>query len=128
MQIIAHGVDLVSIDRIKRIWERHGQRFLERVYTRAELDYCLTGRETVTRLAGRFAAKEAVMKVLGTGWARGIEFVHIETLPNELGAPQTRLLSRAAERAVDLGVANILISISHTRELALASAIGIGRE
>ena len=127
MRIIGHGVDLVLIARVERVWQRHGQRFLDRTYTPAEQRYCLEGRLAATRLAGRFAAKEAVMKVLGTGWTRGVEFAHIETLPDAMGKPVVTLLDSTAAVAANLGIRSILISISHAGDYATASAIGIGQ-
>lgn len=125
MPIVAHGVDLVHCPRIARLWSAHGKRFLARVYTEPEQAYCLDFREPAARLGGRFAAKEAVMKVLGTGWRGGVEWTDIETLPDPLGKPLVTLRGRTAELARSLGIDQILLSISHSGEYALASAIGI---
>lgn len=124
-QIIAHGIDLVRIDRIGRVWRAHGQHFLNRIFTAAELDYCLNCKNAAERLAGRFAAKEAVMKVLGTGWRGEMRWTDIETLPDALGKPLVTLHGACARLAESHGVARILLSISHTREHALASAIAV---
>jgi len=126
MQIVAHGVDLVRCDRIERMWADHGDRFLDRVYTPAEREYCLNCKTPVQRLAGRFAAKEAVMKLVGTGWRGGIRWTDIETLPDPLGKPLVSLYGSAATLAQAIGVEQILLSISHTADSALASAIGLG--
>lgn len=126
MRIVAHGVDLAHCPRIQRIWNDHGERFLRRVYTQKEQAYCLDCKDPVVRLAGRFAAKEAVMKVLGTGWRGGVEWTDIETLPDPLGKPLVTLSGRTAELARTLGVSHVLLSISHSGEYALASAIGVG--
>lgn len=126
MRVIGHGIDLVLIARVERIWQRHGQRFLDRTYTAAEQAYCLDSRTPAIRLAGRFAAKEAVMKVLGTGWTNGVEFSFIETLPDKWGKPVVTLHGTTAEFARRQGVEAILMSISHAGEYAMASALGIG--
>jgi holo-[acyl-carrier protein] synthase len=126
MPIVAHGVDLVHCPRIARILKEHDERFLKRVYTDAERAYCLDCRDPVIRLAGRFAVKEAVMKLLGTGWRGGVEWTDIETLPDPLGKPLVTLHGPTAALAQTLGISQILISISHSGEYALASAIGIG--
>lgn len=125
MSPIAHGIDLVHCPRIARIWESHGERFLQRVYTAPEQAYCLACRTPVVRLSGRFAAKEAVMKMLGTGWRGGVEWTDIETLPDPLGKPLVALHGSTAELAQALGIAQVLLSISHAGEYALASAIGV---
>lgn len=122
---IAHGIDLVHCPRMARIWQEHGDRFLRRVYTAAEQAYCLDARDPVIRLSGRFAAKEAVMKMLGTGWRGGVEFTDIETLADPLGKPLVTLHGRTAELARVLGIEHVLLSISHSGDYALASAIGV---
>lgn len=125
MQIVAHGVDLVQCSRIGAIWKRHGEHFLNRVFTAAECAYCLDGRLAETRLAGRFAAKEAVLKALGTGWRGGIEWIDIETLPDPLGKPLVTLRGESLRLAQRLGITRVLISISHAGEYALASAVAV---
>ncbi len=125
MNVIAHGIDLVHCPRVERIWQDHGERFLDRVYTTAEREYCLDARDAVTRLAGRFAAKEAVMKVLGTGWRGGVEWTDIETLPDPLGKPLVKLSGATAELARSLNIERVLLSISHAGEYAMASALGV---
>jgi holo-[acyl-carrier protein] synthase len=127
MNIVAHGVDLVEIARIARMWSTHGERFAQRVYTPAERAYCLDCKDPGVRLAGRFAAKEAVMKLLGVGWAGGIEWTDIETLPDPLGRPVVALAGKSAQLAAALGIDCVLISITHTGGLAMASAIGVAR-
>ncbi len=126
MAFIAHGVDLVLCSRIGEIWDRHGDAFLNRIYTPAEQRYCLDCKTEVERLAGRWAVKEAVLKALGTGWRGGIEFVDIETLPDDLGKPHTTLHGKSAELARQLGISKMLVSISHAGEYALGSAVAVG--
>ena len=119
------GVDLVEITRIRSSIERHGEHFLRRVFTAAELELC---GERVESLAARFAAKEAVAKALGTGiWRAGIAWTDIETLRNPQGAPLLRLHGAAAARSADLGVQEWSISLSHDRTNAIAFVVGIGR-
>ena len=114
------GVDIVEIERIQRFVARYGEKFLRRVYTEAELELC---RNNVPELAVRFAGKEAVMKVLGTG-RRGVSWRDIEILSNERRAPLVHLHGRARARAEKLGIMEIAISLSHSRDYAIASAIG----
>lgn len=125
MSIAAQGIDLVHCPRIARVWQAHGERFLARVYTRRERAYCLDCKDPVIRLSGRLAAKEAVMKLLGTGWRGGVEWTDIETLADPLGRPLVTLHGKTAELARALGIDHILLSISHSGEYALASALGV---
>jgi holo-[acyl-carrier protein] synthase len=125
MNVVAHGIDLVHGPRIARVWQTHGQRFLSRVYTAQEKAYCLDCKEPLLRLAGRFAVKEAVMKLLGTGWRGGVEWTDIETLPDPLGKPLVTLHGVARKLAESLGITHVLVSISHAGEYALASALGM---
>ena len=119
------GVDIIEIARIQAVIDRWGQRFIERTYTRAELDYC---RNRVQELAVRFAGKEAVMKALGTG-RKGVSWRDIEILPDRRKAPIVFLHRRARRRARRLGIKGLAISLSHSRDYAIASAVGgTGRE
>jgi holo-[acyl-carrier protein] synthase len=127
MQIVSQGVDIVECARIERIWRRYDKTFLDRVYTPAEQEYCVRSKIPVIRLAGRFAAKEAVLKALGTGWRGGIEFRDIEMLPDPLGKPLVTLHRKTAELARTLGIDHILVSISHAGDYAIASAIALGK-
>lgn len=124
--IIGQGIDLVETARIERVWQRHGDAFLARIYTLAERDYCLKSKIAAQRLAGRWAAKEAVLKLLGTGWRGGIEFSDIEVLPDKLGRPLVTLHNRTVQLAESLGIRHVLVSISHAGDYAMASAIGVG--
>ena len=122
--ILGLGTDLVSVARIAAVHARQGRRFLDRVYTAAELDYCLAAREPAERLAARWAAKEACMKALGTGWAKGVTFTQIELLPGaDRGAPILILSGAARERAVALGATRWLCSVSHSDGLAIATVL-----
>jgi len=126
MNVLAHGVDMVDCARLRESIDRHGRRFLERVFTPAELAYCLGKKRETEHLAGRFAAKEAVLKVLGTGWRDGINWTDIEVLNAPSGQPHVRLSGRCREIADQRGLATILVSISHIATHAIASAVASG--
>ncbi len=118
------GVDAAEIHRIARAVERWGQRFLDRVYTPAEQSYC---GSRMQRLAGRFAAKEAISKVLGTG-VRYIRWREMEILPDPRGKPVVSLYGRAQTVAAALRLGEISVSITHTGDLALAFAMALGSD
>jgi len=125
MNVVAHGIDLCEVSRIRHIHEAHGSRFLERVFTPAEQSYCLNFRHPATRLAGRFAVKEAVLKALGTGWRGGLEWTDIETLSDPLGRPVLAVRGSCGQQAERLGIGRWLVSITHTGDQALASVLGL---
>ena len=120
MQDISVGVDIIEIDRISATLERFGERFLQRVYTDGEAAYC---RGRAPQLAARFAAKEAVMKALGTG-TRGVGWREVEVTRKRTGEPEVALHGRAAIRAEQLGIGRIAVSLSHSRKYAVASVVG----
>jgi holo-[acyl-carrier protein] synthase len=124
MNAIAHGIDLVECTRLQGVIDRHGERFLNRVFTPAELDYCDGRKRRIEHLSARFAAKEAVMKVLGTGWTNGIRWRDIEVSNDPAGRPEIHLTGRCNTIASQLGIDTVLISITHTADHAMASAIG----
>lgn len=127
MAIVGHGVDLVETSRIREMATEHGTRFLDRVFTPDEQAYArLAGRREGERLAARFAAKEAVLKALGTGWRNGIAWTDIEVKPEPSGQPIVRLSGKAAEIARDLGIRRWHLSLTHTDTHAMASAIASG--
>lgn len=121
--IIGMGVDLAEVERIKAAIERHGETFLKRVYTAAERAYCEGFRNKYERYAGRFAAKEAAMKALGTGWRRGVRWVDFEVVRELGGRPGIRLDGEARKIADGIGVKRIALSITHTEATALAQVI-----
>jgi holo-[acyl-carrier protein] synthase len=123
--IIGIGTDIVDIPRIRTMLERHGTHFTERCFTPHELQHAAQHRDVAVRLAGRWAAKEAVVKVLGTGFVQGITFHDIEIIALHTGQPTVKLDGRAAEIARNRGIQNILITISHAKEYATATAIGV---
>lgn len=120
----AIGVDAVELSRVQRVLDRHGERFLNRVYTPVEVAFC---RGRLPELAARFAAKEATMKALGTG-ARGLAWREIEILPNRRGKPMVFLHGKAAERGRAIGMQDIDVSLTHSRELAIAIVVGFSSE
>lgn len=127
-RVIAHGVDLVDVERIRRSLDEHGERFQSRCFTKAEADYCASARppRDAERFAARFAAKEAALKTLGTGWADGIAWTDVEVVLAPSGAPSIRLGGKAKEIAERLGIAELLVSLSHTPTHAMASVIAVG--
>ncbi len=123
--IIGHGIDIVATERIQHMLTEHGQRFLDRCFTASEQTYCAQSEKRyVEHLAGRFAVKEAILKVLGTGWRGGIQWIDMEILPNPLGQPLLQLTGEAAALAEQMGIRNWHISISHIETHATGSAIG----
>ena len=114
------GVDIIEIPRIKRVFEQYGDRFLRRIYTDREIAYC---RGRAPQLASRFAAKEATMKALGTG-VRGIRWQDIEVVRGRGQAPRIELHGTARARADRLGLTDIALSLSHSRDFAVASVVG----
>ncbi|HKW56009.1 MAG TPA: holo-ACP synthase [Candidatus Acidoferrum sp.] len=121
--IIGMGVDIAEVERIRAAIERHGETFLRRVYTTAEREYCEGFRNKYERYAGRFAAKEAAMKALGTGWRRGVRWVDFEVVREAMGRPTIRLDGEARKIADGIGVKRIALSITHTESQALAQVI-----
>jgi holo-[acyl-carrier protein] synthase len=121
--IVGLGVDIAEVERIKAAIERHGEIFLRRVYTAREREYCERFKNKFERYAGRFAAKEAAMKALGTGWARGVRWVDVEVVRQKGGRPTMALAGEAGKVAERLGVKNIVLSITHTGTQALAQVI-----
>lgn len=124
--ILGLGTDIVEISRIRHMLERHGSHFIERCFTQPEIDYAMKHRDSAVRYAGRWAAKEAVVKVLGTGFVQGITFHDVEIVSLHTGQPTVRLSGEAAGIAARLGIQNVLLTISHAREYATATAIGVG--
>ncbi|CAN5873007.1 holo-ACP synthase [soil metagenome] len=122
MDIIGLGVDLTDIPRIAQTYAQYGERFLKRVFTEGEIAYCMRRRDPVPSLAGRFAAKEAAMKALGTGHSRGVLWKDVEVF-RQFGPPQLRLHGGAAVHAERLQVVRSLLTITHTDTLAMAQVI-----
>lgn len=126
MPILGHGIDIVETARIKKMVEHHGQHFLDRVFTPAEQAYCTANpKRKYEHLAGRFAAKEAVLKVLGTGWRGGIAWTDVEVVKESSGQPKVSLTGESARIAEQIGIYRWHLSISHIETHATASAIGL---
>jgi holo-[acyl-carrier protein] synthase len=121
--IVGIGVDAIEIARIRGLWQRGGARFLHRVFTDDELTYCLSRHDPAESLAARFAAKEAVMKCLGTGWADGLGFRQIEVCRAANGDVCLGLGGEAAARAARLGIRRWHLSLTHAETVATAFAI-----
>lgn len=121
--IVGLGVDISEVDRIREAMARHGQRFLERVFTPAEIAYCNRHRDRAERFAGRFAAKEAAMKALGTGWSNGVRWVDIEVTRMPSGRPTLALHGIAGKIGEQLGMRRASLSITHSGNTAFAQVI-----
>ncbi len=125
MNVVGIGTDIVESLRIAQMIERHQDLFLTRVYTTHEIQYCSARKAATQHYAGRWAAKEAVLKALGTGWSQGIQWTDVEVQNAEGGAPRIILSGVAAEVAKQMGIDEVLISISHCRTHATAFAIAV---
>jgi len=121
--IVGTGVDLAEVPRIRATIERYGARFVERVYTPAEIAYVERKANRFERYAARFAAKEAGMKAIGTGWSHGVRWQDFEVANLPSGKPTLRFHGVAAQVALRMGVRNIALSITHTKELGMAHVI-----
>jgi holo-[acyl-carrier protein] synthase len=121
--IVGLGIDVTEVERIGAAIERFGRRFIERIYTDAEIRYCESKLNKLERFAGRFAAKEAAMKAIGTGWKLGVAWRDFEVRREPSGRPTIAFSGKAAEFAQRLGVRRASLSISHTAEQAIAQVI-----
>ncbi len=121
--IVGSGIDVAEVKRIEQAIQRHGRRFLERVFTPAEIAYCERHKNKGERYAARFAAKEAAQKALGTGWRGGIAWHDFEITNLTSGKPTLKLSGTAARLARRMKVKRITLSLSHTRDLAIAQVI-----
>jgi holo-[acyl-carrier protein] synthase len=125
MKIVAHGIDLVDFPRIEEMAKQHGQRFLDRIFTASEQAYADANKNRIEKLAGRFAAKEAILKLMGTGWRGKIAWTDIEIVNNPAGQPQVNLSGEVEKIAEKLGIKHISVSITHTANFAIASAVAM---
>jgi holo-[acyl-carrier protein] synthase len=123
--LISIGTDIIECVRIAQMIEKHGEVFLQRVFTQKEIQYCSSRKAANQHYAGRWAAKEAVLKVLGTGWAKGILWTDVEVVNEVSGAPTLVMTGKAAEIARELGIREVMITISHCRAYATAFATGV---
>ena len=123
IMIVGMGIDVAEVNRIRGVIESQGERFRRRVYTEEEVAYCEQFKNKYERYAGRFAAKEAAMKALGTGWSRGVRWVDVEVVRQRGGRPTISLKGEAKKIADALGVKNIALSITHTAVQAIAHVV-----
>lgn len=121
--IVGSGIDIAEVPRIAAAIERFGERFLHRIFTEGEIRYCDSKANRVERYAARFAAKEAALKAIGTGWSRGVTWKDIEVRREPGGRPTIAFSGKAGEFAARLGVKRAALSLSHTKEQAIASVI-----
>jgi len=127
MEIVAHGIDLVDCPRIEEMIQRHGERFVNRVFTANEQAYAEANKNSIEKLAGRFAAKEAILKLIGTGWRGKIAWTDIEVINNPMGQPEITLSGEVEKLADKLRIKHISVSITHTANFAIASAVALAQ-
>src|SRR6476469_9982606 len=125
MEIVGIGTDIVECLRIGRMIEEHGELFLTRVYTAREIRYCQARKMATEHFAGRWAAKEAILKCLGPGWKRGISWTDLEVRNDLSGQPRVHVCGAARDHARQLGISEILLTLSHCRAYATATAIAV---
>jgi len=121
--IVGTGIDIAEVPRIAASIERFGNRFLQRIFTEGEIRYCESKANRVERYAARFAAKEAAMKAIGTGWSHGVAWRDIEVCREPGGRPTLTFHGEAAEFAAKLGISHVALSLTHTAEHAIAQVI-----
>ena len=126
MIILGIGTDIIECPRIGQMIARHGELFLRRVYTEREIRYCQARKHAIEHFAGRWAAKEAILKAIGTGWARGIAWTDMEVRNAPGGAPKVLVCGGAKDAALERGIGEIFLSISHCRTYATAYALASG--
>jgi holo-[acyl-carrier protein] synthase len=121
--IVGTGVDLVEIDRLRKVMERLKDRFIARVFTESEQQFCNGHRDPVPHFAARFAAKEALFKALGTGWAKGVTWLDVEVRRERQDAPIMVLYGEAQRLSVAMGARKVHLSLSHSEQWAVAMVI-----
>ena len=126
MSIIGIGTDIVECLRVANMIEKHEDIFIQKVYTPGEIEYCGARKSATQHYAGRWAAKEAILKAIGTGWAKGIQWTDIEIVNHMGGKPYVKLGGEAKKICESLGITDILISITHCRTFATAFATAVG--
>jgi holo-[acyl-carrier protein] synthase len=126
MAILGTGIDIVEVLRIAQMIEKHGELFITRVYTDHEIEYCSARKAATQHYAGRWAAKEAVLKALGTGWRRGISWRDIEIRNDAKGAPTVQLRGGARDVMTAAHIAKLHVTISHCRNFAVAYVVAEG--
>ena len=125
---LLHGIDLVDFPRIEEMINRHEERFINRIFTKTEQAYADSKKNRVEKYAGRFAAKEAILKLIGTGWRGKIAWTDIEVINSSSGQPQVNLDGEVKVIAQKLGITQISISITHTANFAIASAVAVSSD
>ena len=128
MSVIGIGTDIVECLRIAQMIERHGELFIGRVYTPHVIGYCSARKAATQHYAGRWAAKESVLKALGTGWSRGVSWRDMEIRNDGDGKPRVALAGGAKEISDSMGINEFLVSISHCRSHATAIAVALGND
>jgi holo-[acyl-carrier protein] synthase len=128
VEILGIGTDIVECPRIGKMIEQHGELFLRRVYTEREIRYCQARKHAIEHFAGRWAAKEAILKAMGTGRSHGIAWTNIEVRNGQGGQPRVLVCGAAREATIERGIADILVSISHCRTYATAYAMALARQ
>jgi holo-[acyl-carrier protein] synthase len=128
MEILGIGTDIVECLRIGKMIEQHGELFLRRVYTPREIRYCQSRKHAIEHFAGRWAAKEAILKAMGTGWSQGIAWTDIEVRSGQGERPEVLVGGVAKEVTRERGIGEILVSISHCRTYATAYAMALARK
>ena len=123
MTIIGHGIDAVDVARIAAMIEKHGERFIERCFTPGEQAYAESSKRRIEHYAARFAAKEAILKCIGTGWSQGVAWTDAEIVREPSGKPTVALHGVAAKIANTQGITRWTVSLTHTSQMAFASAI-----
>ena len=126
MNVIGIGTDIIEVARIGQMIEKHDELFLRRVYTQTEIDYCAGRKAAMQHYAGRWAAKEAGLKALGTGWSKGIQWTDLEVANLPGGKPELKIHGAAQRIAYEQGIQEMQISISHCRAFAVAYVIALG--
>jgi len=125
MTILGLGTDIIEVPRIGRMIEQHGELFLKRVYTDREIRYCQTRKHAYEHFAARWAAKESILKAIGTGWARGIAWTDMEIRRDPTSGPRVLVRGGARDAAIQRGIGDILITLSHCRTYATATAVAL---
>lgn len=126
MNLIGIGIDVVEVDRVKSSLDEFGERFLDRLFTAAEREYCEKQKRPELHLAARFAAKEAIAKAFGTGIGKEIGWLDLEILRRESGEPEVRMLGHGASYAKKRGVTQVMVSLTHAKHYAAANAVIMG--
>ena len=126
MKVIGIGIDVVEVDRVKSSLEEFSERFLNRVFTKSEQEYCQKQKRPELHLAARFAAKEAIAKAFGTGIGKEIGWLDMEIIRKESGEPEARLHGDAKEYANQRGVEQVMVSLTHAKQYAAANAVILG--